>query len=156
MFVSVLSDSVLYDCLFCVVCLSVLYASLFLCSKFVYFRVVCLSVSGCLCWHCMFVCFLIIIPLATSCLLSCLSVCHYCNYRIGFIGNPSDGFYGKTISLSISNFWADVTIMESPKLVSLEGWVYMTIEHYSNFIQKRKHRILPPKGSFLPKNLWTM
>ena len=38
--------------------------------------------------------------------------------RIGFIGNPSDGFNGKTISLSISNFWADVTIMESAKLVS--------------------------------------
>ncbi|XP_039271048.2 uncharacterized protein LOC120345593 [Styela clava] len=37
--------------------------------------------------------------------------------RIGLMGNPSDGFYGKTISLSISNFWADVTIMESEKLV---------------------------------------
>lgn len=37
--------------------------------------------------------------------------------RIGLMGNPSDGFYGKTISLSISNFWADVTIMESERLV---------------------------------------
>ena len=33
------------------------------------------------------------------------------------MGNPSDGFYGKTIALSISNFWADVTIYESAKLV---------------------------------------
>ena len=33
------------------------------------------------------------------------------------MGNPSDGFYGKTIALSISNFWADVTIFESAKLV---------------------------------------
>ena len=35
------------------------------------------------------------------------------------MGNPSDGFYGKTISLSIANFWTDVTIEESAKLVSL-------------------------------------
>ncbi|KAM9299288.1 uncharacterized protein PAF06_016336 [Gastrophryne carolinensis] len=37
--------------------------------------------------------------------------------RIGIIGNPSDGYYGKTISMSISNFWAEVTITESKKLV---------------------------------------
>ncbi|XP_040182063.1 probable glucuronokinase 2 isoform X2 [Rana temporaria] len=37
--------------------------------------------------------------------------------RIGIIGNPSDGYYGKTISMSISNFWAEVTIAESKKLV---------------------------------------
>ena len=35
------------------------------------------------------------------------------------MGNPSDGFYGKTIALSISNFWADVTIYESAKLVCI-------------------------------------
>ena len=34
------------------------------------------------------------------------------------MGNPSDGYFGKTISLSISNFWAEVTIVESMKLVS--------------------------------------
>ncbi len=33
------------------------------------------------------------------------------------MGNPSDGFFGKTISLSIKNFWAEVTICESAKLV---------------------------------------
>ena len=26
------------------------------------------------------------------------------------MGNPSDGFHGKTIALSIENFWAEVTI----------------------------------------------
>jgi glucuronokinase len=36
--------------------------------------------------------------------------------RVGLMGNPSDGFYGKTISLSIANFWAEVTLIESPKL----------------------------------------
>jgi hypothetical protein len=40
------------------------------------------------------------------------------HFRIGLIGNPSDGFFGKTISLSIANFWAEVTIYESEKLVS--------------------------------------
>lgn len=39
-------------------------------------------------------------------------------FRVGLIGNPSDGFNGKTIALSIKNFWAEVTIVESDKLVS--------------------------------------
>ncbi|KAI9199670.1 uncharacterized protein BJ171DRAFT_517448 [Polychytrium aggregatum] len=30
--------------------------------------------------------------------------------RIGLIGNPSDGFFGKTISVLISNYWAQVTL----------------------------------------------
>ncbi|KAM8927621.1 uncharacterized protein RCH25_007855 [Pelodytes ibericus] len=37
--------------------------------------------------------------------------------RIGIIGNPSDGYYGKTISMSIANFWAEVTISESKTLI---------------------------------------
>ncbi|KAI8982606.1 hypothetical protein BDB01DRAFT_843451 [Pilobolus umbonatus] len=31
--------------------------------------------------------------------------------RVGLMGNPSDGFYGKTISLLISNFWAEAIIL---------------------------------------------
>ncbi|XP_023345384.1 glucuronokinase 1 [Eurytemora carolleeae] len=37
--------------------------------------------------------------------------------RVGLMGNPSDGFYGKTISLSIKNFWAEVWICESERLI---------------------------------------
>ncbi|CAH1796088.1 unnamed protein product [Owenia fusiformis] len=37
--------------------------------------------------------------------------------RVGLMGNPSDGFNGKTISMSIANFWAEVTIVESERLV---------------------------------------
>uniref|UniRef100_A0A8C5QQK9 Nucleotidyl transferase domain-containing protein n=1 Tax=Leptobrachium leishanense TaxID=445787 RepID=A0A8C5QQK9_9ANUR len=37
--------------------------------------------------------------------------------RIGIMGNPSDGYYGKTISMSIANFWAEVTISQSKSLV---------------------------------------
>ena len=36
--------------------------------------------------------------------------------RIGLMGNPSDGFYGKTISSCITNFYAKVTLVESPRL----------------------------------------
>ncbi|CBY18920.1 unnamed protein product [Oikopleura dioica] len=36
--------------------------------------------------------------------------------RVGLMGNPSDGFYGKTIALSIKNFWASATIQESASL----------------------------------------
>lgn len=36
--------------------------------------------------------------------------------RVGLIGNPSDGYYGKTISCVFENFWVDVTIYESPDL----------------------------------------
>ncbi len=36
--------------------------------------------------------------------------------RAGLIGNPSDGYYGKTISIIIRDFAAKVTLFESPEL----------------------------------------
>ncbi len=36
--------------------------------------------------------------------------------RAGLIGNPSDGYFGKTISLAFSNFQADVILYETPEL----------------------------------------
>ncbi len=36
--------------------------------------------------------------------------------RAGLIGNPSDGYFGKTISFSFSNFAAEVLLYESPEL----------------------------------------
>jgi len=36
--------------------------------------------------------------------------------RIALIGNPSDGYYGKTIACTIRNFSAQVTLWESPTL----------------------------------------
>lgn len=36
--------------------------------------------------------------------------------RIGLMGNPSDGFYGKTLSCAIRNFHAEVMLWESPTL----------------------------------------
>ncbi len=32
--------------------------------------------------------------------------------RAGLVGNPSDGYHGKTISLTIHDFWAEVTLYE--------------------------------------------
>jgi len=43
------------------------------------------------------------------------------NPRVGLMGNPSDGFNGKTIAMSICNFWAEVTLLESQTLVTLAG-----------------------------------
>ncbi len=40
----------------------------------------------------------------------------HCHARIGFIGNPSDGFYGKTIACLVRNWSAKVTLWESPEL----------------------------------------
>lgn len=36
--------------------------------------------------------------------------------RAGLVGNPSDGYYGKTISFIIRDFSAEVTLFESPEL----------------------------------------
>jgi glucuronokinase len=37
--------------------------------------------------------------------------------RAGLIGNPSDGYFGKTISLIVRNYRAEVVLYESPDLV---------------------------------------
>ena len=36
--------------------------------------------------------------------------------RAGIIGNPSDGYFGKTIACIVKNFSADITLYESPDL----------------------------------------
>lgn len=36
--------------------------------------------------------------------------------RVGLIGNPSDGYFGRTISFAFKNFCAEVTLYESPEL----------------------------------------
>lgn len=37
--------------------------------------------------------------------------------RAGLLGNPSDGYFGKTISIIVRNFSASVSIYESPELI---------------------------------------
>lgn len=42
---------------------------------------------------------------------------HKAYARIGLLGNPSDVYYGNTISLSLANFWATVKLEPSDQLV---------------------------------------
>ena len=44
-----------------------------------------------------------------------------CPARIGLMGNPSDGFHGKTLSFLLKNFSAIVTIREQPVTVCCDG-----------------------------------
>jgi glucuronokinase len=41
--------------------------------------------------------------------------------RAGLVGNPSDGYFGKTISFAFTNFAAEVTLYETPELEILPG-----------------------------------
>jgi len=36
--------------------------------------------------------------------------------RAALVGNPSDGYFGKTIAFAFSNFCAEVVLYESPEL----------------------------------------
>lgn len=36
--------------------------------------------------------------------------------RAGLLGNPSDGYYGKTISISVKNFGAHISLYQTPEL----------------------------------------
>eukprot|EP00897_Mesotaenium_endlicherianum_P003906 jgi/Mesen1/3543/ME000198S02745 len=36
--------------------------------------------------------------------------------RVGLVGNPSDGYYGKTISFSLENFYAEATLVPSDSI----------------------------------------
>lgn len=51
--------------------------------------------------------------------------------RIGFMGNPSDGYYGKTISSAVKNFSAQATLWESPNLQVVPNRAYDPIEFLS-------------------------
>jgi glucuronokinase len=43
--------------------------------------------------------------------------------RAGLLGNPSDGYFGKTISFTMTNFEAEVELWESPEINFLTGHV---------------------------------
>lgn len=44
--------------------------------------------------------------------------------RVGLVGNPSDGFHGKTLALTIRNFWASVELWETEQLRLLPHPLY--------------------------------
>ncbi len=63
--------------------------------------------------------------------MKCLKTLVYA--RAGLLGNPSDGYFGKTISTIVKNFSARVSLHESPVLEVILGarerYQYKGIEH---------------------------
>lgn len=58
--------------------------------------------------------------------------------RAGLLGNPSDGFFGKTISISVRNFGASISLYESPDLViepqPQDGSTFKSIYHLTESV----------------------
>lgn len=56
--------------------------------------------------------------------------------RAGLIGNPSDGYFGKTISLIVRNFRAQVTLYETPR-ISIRAGQRDQLEYssYADFLE---------------------
>src|SRR6478672_5136007 len=51
----------------------------------------------------------------SSCAIDrCMIITAHAHARAGLVGNPSDGYFGKTISFIIRNFRATVHLWESP------------------------------------------
>lgn len=59
--------------------------------------------------------------------------------RAGFLGNPSDGYYGKTLAFAFQDFQVKVTIYESPDVHFLpgdvDGDVFENLDHLVNTVQ---------------------
>ena len=41
--------------------------------------------------------------------------------RVGLLGNPSDGFFGKVIGMTVTNFFAEVSLLWLCPLTSLDN-----------------------------------
>ena len=61
--------------------------------------------------------------------------------RAGLLGNPSDGYNGKTVSLIVKNYFATVNLTESQKLTlippSTESNQFDSIEHLTDSVQQQ-------------------
>ncbi len=60
--------------------------------------------------------------------------------RAGLIGNPSDGYYGKTMAFVFGNFSAEVTLYETPELAILPNTrdhsVFSSIHHLADDVRR--------------------
>jgi glucuronokinase len=58
--------------------------------------------------------------------------------RAGLLGNPSDGYFGKTISISVRNFGAHVILYQTPELrIELQAEdqnIFRNIYHLSDYV----------------------
>ena len=61
--------------------------------------------------------------------------------RAGLLGNPSDGYFGKTISITVGNFSSSVTLSESPDLriqpQDLDLNVFSDIDHLVKSVSRQ-------------------
>ncbi|MBI4891293.1 MAG: GHMP kinase [Acidobacteria bacterium] len=56
--------------------------------------------------------------------------------RAGLIGNPSDGYFGRTISLIVRNFCAEVILYESPRIQIVGGHRdRLVFDSYAEFLE---------------------
>ncbi|KAL9323287.1 hypothetical protein ACSQ67_008144 [Phaseolus vulgaris] len=62
------------------------------------------------------------------------AITHKAYARVGLLGNPSDVYYGKTISFSLANFSATVTLRPSPGLV-IQPHPLHDLVHFSSLPQ---------------------
>jgi len=60
--------------------------------------------------------------------------------RAGLVGNPSDGYFGKTISIIVKNFRCRVALYESPRLVIVPGHRdqldFDSMDHLVSFVEE--------------------
>lgn len=47
----------------------------------------------------------------------------FANARVGLMGNPSDGFFGRTVSVTIANFWAEAWVWPDDSAAGRSGRV---------------------------------
>ena len=55
------------------------------------------------------------------------SVTGRCYSRIGLIGNPSDGYYGNTISIAVDNFFTEVSLLKTTVLRIIPHPVFVSM-----------------------------
>ncbi|KAJ0113367.1 hypothetical protein Patl1_02854 [Pistacia atlantica] len=76
---------------------------------------------------------------------------HKAHARVGLLGNPSDVYYGRTISFSLGNFWATVKLEPSDHLIIKPHPVHdprpISISSSpGNFLQSRSSRMGCPSS----------
>lgn len=80
--------------------------------------------------------------------------------RVGLLGNPSDGFYGKTLSLSLANFYAEVSalIPGCRAVVGFHAVPEFQAGHRSQgghvSVLTRMRARTPMPGALLPSRRW--
>jgi hypothetical protein len=74
-----------------------------------------------------------------------MTIQHTAYARVGLLGNPSDGYFGKTLAFSVSNFVATVTLEPSESLVILPHPVHDPSKFAS--LQQLVSYLLCPRNS---------